>query len=319
MRYLNFPWIDRPVSVLGMGTATRVFAPDTYRQAAELLDAFLAAGGNCIDAAHIYGFGASEKVLGRWLRERGVRSQVLLIDKGCHPIVDPQNLFGTPWQPRVTPEAIHADLAESLERLQTDTIELYLLHRDDENVPVGPLVQALNAEQASGRIRAFGASNWRSSRVDAANAFAGEHGLNGFVISSPQFSLARPESMFFPGTISASDGDLAWHTQQQFPMLAWSTLSAGFVNQAVYSQVHNDDPIVRTFETESNFECIQRARELAARKGITPVQVALAYVLHQSFPVIALIGPTTIEHLHELLDSVQVALDDSDITYLEGR
>ncbi len=317
MRYLHLPGIDQPVSILGLGTGTRVFTPETYSQAAELLDAFLAAGGNCIDAAHIYGFGAGEKTLGRWLRERGTRGQVVLIDKGCHPVVDPQNLFGNPWVPRVTPEAIHADLAESLERLQTDSIDLYLLHRDDENIPVGSLVEALNAEQVRGRIRAFGASNWRSERLAAANAYAAEHGLKGFVISSPQFSLARPTHMFFPGTVSASETDLAWHTRQQFPMLAWSALSAGYVRRAAYARIDENDPIAQTFVANANFERMQRARELAAHKGTTLAQISLAYVLHQSFPTIALIGPTTSDHLRELFGAVQVTLNDSEVAYLE--
>jgi aryl-alcohol dehydrogenase-like predicted oxidoreductase len=319
MRYLELQGISQPVSILGFGTATRVFTPDTYDLAAGLLDAFLAAGGNCIDAAHIYGFGASEKTLGRWMRERGTRTQVVVISKCSHPVVDPQNLFGKPWEPRVTPEAIHADLVESLERLQTDTIDLYLLHRDDENVPVGPLVQALNAEQAQGRIRAFGASNWSIARIVAANAYAVENGLSGFVISSSQFSLARPASMFFPGTVPASDDDLAWHARQQFPLLAWSALSAGFVRRAAHPEGQDDDPIAQTYETDANSERMRRAQELAARKGFTLTQVALGYVLHQAFPIIALIGPTTVVHLQELLGSVQVMFDEAEIAYLEQR
>ena len=165
MRYVNPAGLDNPVSVIGLGTATRAFTPETYNRAAELLDAFLDAGGNCIDTAHIYGFGNSEKTLGRWLEESGRRGEIVLITKGCHPAVDPQNLFGKAWAPRLTPEAIRADLSESLERLRTDYVDLYLLHRDDEAMPTGPLVEALNQEQARWRIRAFGASNWRVERI----------------------------------------------------------------------------------------------------------------------------------------------------------
>ena len=129
----------------------------------ELIDAYLAVGGNCIDTAHIYGFGESEKALGRWLEQSGRRDDILLITKGCHPHVDEAGQFGPP---RVTPEAIHSDLSESLERLGTDHVDLYLLHRDDETVPPGPLLEALNEENASGRIRAFGASNWTVKRID---------------------------------------------------------------------------------------------------------------------------------------------------------
>lgn len=319
MRYLQIQGITKPISVLALGTATRVFTPDKYDQAAIILDAFVAAGGNCIDAAHIYGFGASEKILGRWLSERGTRGQVVIIGKGGHPVVDPENLFGKPWEPRVTPQAIHADLLESLERLQIDTIDLYLLHRDDESVPVGPLVQALNAEQKEGRIRAFGASNWRSARVEEANDYAALHGLNGFVISSLQLSLARPASMFFPGTVPASNDDLEWHTRTKFPLLAWSALSAGYLRLAENVRDLGADPIARTYQTGANFERFRRAGELAERKGATAVQVALAYVLRQKFPTVAVVGPTTGDHLQELLGSAQLSLDDSDIAYLEQR
>jgi 1-deoxyxylulose-5-phosphate synthase len=319
MRYIDLPGISQPVSVLSLGTATRIFTPETYDQAEEVLDAFVGAGGNCIDAAHIYGFGASEKILGRWIDKRKMRGQVVLVGKGCHPVVDPQNLFGKPWEPRVTPEAIHADLMESLERLQTDMIDLYLLHRDDESMPVGPLVQALNAQQAEGRILAFGASNWSTARIDAANAYAVENGLNGFVVSSLQFSLARPERMHFPGTVPASQADLAWHARKQFPLLAWSALSAGYVRHAANPEDPVDDPIAQTYDAPANYERMRRAKELARRKGFTLLQVALAYVLIQPFPVLAAIGPTTLKHLDELLGSLQVMLDDPEIAYLEQR
>src|SRR4030095_485028 len=116
MRYINIPQLEKPVSVIGLGTASRLFTPDTYDRAAELLERFLKAGGNCIDTAHIYGFGDSEKTLGRWIQESGLRSELVLITKGCHPAVDRQDIFGSPWVSRLTPEAMRADLSERLAR-----------------------------------------------------------------------------------------------------------------------------------------------------------------------------------------------------------
>jgi aryl-alcohol dehydrogenase-like predicted oxidoreductase len=152
MRHIDIGGLKKPVSVVGLGTSTAAFSPENSDKAADLLEAFLDAGGNCIDTAHIYGFGNSERALGRWFAETGRRNEVVLITKGCHPVVDPDDVFAKPWLPRVTPEAIHADLGESLDRLQTDQIELYLLHRDDESQAVGPLIEALNEEQERGRI-----------------------------------------------------------------------------------------------------------------------------------------------------------------------
>ena len=82
-----------------------------------------------VDTAHIYGFGKSEMTLGRWFEETGRRDEVFLVTKGCHPVVDPDDMFARPWLPRVTPQAIRADLDESLRRLRTDRVDLYLLHR----------------------------------------------------------------------------------------------------------------------------------------------------------------------------------------------
>jgi aryl-alcohol dehydrogenase-like predicted oxidoreductase len=233
MRYVKIPQLEKPVSVIGLGTASSAFTPDTYDQAAELLEKFLEADGNCIDTAHIYGFGNSEKTLGRWLKESGRRKELVLITKGCHPAVNREDIFGSPWVSRLTPEVIRADLNESLERLQTDYIDLYLLHRDDESVPVGPLIEALNQEQAQEHIRAFGASNWRVERIAEANQYAAGQGLNGFVISSPSLSLARPKKMLFPGTLFADEATRQWHRTHQLPLLAWSVPGYWFYERQI--------------------------------------------------------------------------------------
>jgi aryl-alcohol dehydrogenase-like predicted oxidoreductase len=317
MRYIQIDPLDKPVSAIGLGTATGAFTPGTYSQAAELLARFLAAGGNCIDTAHIYGFGDSEKTLGRWFRESGRRGEVVLITKGCHPAVDPQDIFGHPWEPRVTPEAIRQDLGESLERLQTEYIDLYLLHRDDEAVPVGPLVAALNEEQQHGRIRAFGVSNWHVERIAAANRYATEHGLNGVVVSSPNLSLARPKQMLFPGTLFADEATRQWHRATQLPLLAWSSLAAGFLSGRYTPDHPGDESITEVYSLEENFERLRRAQTLAGRKNATLAQIALAYVLWQPFPVVALAGPTTVSHLEGALEALEVELSLEELKFLE--
>ncbi len=317
MRYVKIAQLEKPVSVIGLGTATRAFTPNTYDRAAELLGRFLEVGGNCLDTAHIYGFGDSEKTLGRWLQESGRRGEVVLITKGCHPVVDRQNLFGNPWEPRLTPEAIRLDLGESLERLQTDYIDLYLLHRDDESVPVGPLVEALNQEQTRGRIHAFGVSNWRVERIAEANRYAAQHGLNGFVISSPTLSLARPKKMLFPGTLFADEATRQWHRTHQLPLLAWSSLAAGFMSGRFKPDEPSDENVTQVYYSEENFERLRRAQILASRKNLTLAQIGLAYVLQQAFPVIALVGPTTVSNLDGALGALNVELNLEEMEFLD--
>ena len=317
MRYIEIAPLEKPVSVIGLGTATSAFTPETYDRATELLECFLEAGGNCIDTAHIYSFGKSEETLGKWLQESGRRREVILITKGCHPAVNREDIFGSPWVSRLTPEAIRIDLSESLERLQTDYIDLYLLHRDDESVPVGPLVEALNQEQASGSIKAFGVSNWRVERIAEANQYAAEHGLSGFIISSPNLSLAQPKKMVFPGTLFADEGTRQWHRTYQFPLLAWSSLATGFMSGKYRPDDQSNENMTQVYYSEENFERLQRAKELAARKNVTVAQIGLAYVLGQSFPVIALVGPATVSNLDDVLGALNVELNPKEIEFLD--
>src|SRR5690606_23154974 len=113
-----------------------------------LLNQVFELGGNTIDTAHVYSGGNSERIIGRWMQARGNREQVVVITKGAAHSQDRR---------RMTPFDIASDLFDSLARLQTDYIDLYLLHRDDPHVPVEPVIDALNEHLRAGRIHAIGA------------------------------------------------------------------------------------------------------------------------------------------------------------------
>ncbi len=315
MRYLDISTEARPVSVIGLGTTSRIFGPGGDDRVDALIQAFLRAGGNCIDTAHIYGMGESEKALGRWLARSGRREEIFLVTKGCHPQVDGDGGFG---RPRVTPGAIHTDLSESLERLGTNHVDLYLLHRDDESVEPGPLLDALNDAKEEGLIGAFGASNWTIDRIEAANQYAVDHALEGFVVNSPGLSLARPTEMYFPGTLFADDATRRWHTDHQFPMLAWSTLAAGFAGGRMGPDEDAEvDGVIGVYFSDDNFERRHRAEELGLSSGLTALQVALAFVLSQPYPTVALVGTSQVPNLNEALGAVEVDLTEQEMAYLD--
>ncbi|NQT52881.1 aldo/keto reductase, partial [bacterium] len=166
MEYGEVPGVGKPVSRLVLGTMI-INAGEMERSAA-LLDDAVAVGCTTLDTAHVYGGGNSERAIGQWMDARGNRDAIVVLSKGAHPNQDRR---------RVTPFDIAADLHDSLARLRSDYIDLYLLHRDDPDVPVGPIVEALNEHRAAGRIRAFGGSNWTHTRIAEANAYADAHGL----------------------------------------------------------------------------------------------------------------------------------------------
>jgi aryl-alcohol dehydrogenase-like predicted oxidoreductase len=313
MRYLDISEQTRPVSAIGLGTTSSIFGPGGDDRVDTVIDAFLDAGGNCIDTAHIYGAGESEKAMGRWLARSSRREDIFLVTKGCHPRVDDNGGFGPP---RVSPDAIKTDLSESLDRLGIDHVDLYLLHRDDESAEPGPLIEALNAETEAGRIGGFGASNWAIDRIEAANLYAGDHGLLGFTVNSPGLSLARPTHMFYPGTLFADDATRRWHSEHQFPLLAWSTLAAGFAGGRG-TEAPGLDEVASVYVSEENFERRRRAAQLGQQKGVSGLQIALAFVLSQAFPVVALIGPSKVANLQEGLGALEVDLTSEEIAFLD--
>lgn len=307
MKYGSIPGVSDRVSRLVLGSGAFGTLEDAW---SELLDAFVAAGGTAIDTAYSYGRGESERQLGAWLEARGRHDDLIVITKGAHHLPD-----GTP---RVTPEAIDEELPESLRRLRIATIDLYLLHRDDPTRPVGPIVECLNRHQAAGRIRRFGASNWTTARYEEANDYAARHGLAGFAAISPNLSLAVPRDQMWPNVVSFA-GDrkaLAWERRTQTPLLAWSSGASGFFSGRFSPELRDNPDVVRVYYHADNWRRLERTRALAARKGATPTQVALAWVLHRPFPTFALVGPRTRAELDDCLGALAVDLAPDDLAWL---
>jgi aryl-alcohol dehydrogenase-like predicted oxidoreductase len=307
MRYRRFQPLDRDLSRLVLGTMH--FRDDAMAWPRELLDEWAAIGGNVLDCAHNYGEGSSERAVGRWLRDSGLRQRTVVLTKGAHP--DERGA-------RVTPEAITADLRESLQRLDLDSVDLYLLHRDDPRVPVGPLLEVLTHHRREGRIGAFGASNWTAARLAEARRHAQEHGLDAFSCSSPNLSLARQNVPPWPGCVSASPPqERAWYEATQTPVFAWSSQAGGFFALPPELVARGDTLVGRVYASPENDERRRRAVLLADRKGVKPHQIALAWVLHQPFPTYALIGPASLAELHDSVEALDVDLTAEELDWLD--
>ncbi|MNH82440.1 General stress protein 69 [compost metagenome] len=306
MDYISIPQCRRPVSRLIKGSD--YFKHDVYEKVCQNLDAFLAISGNTIDTANIYCGGESEEVIGRYMKDRGNRDQLVILTKGAH-----HNEKG----PRVTKQDIASDLETSLQRLQTDHIELYALHRDDTNQKVGDIIEWLNEHIQAGRIGAIGASNWTWQRLQEANEYADEHGLVGFTFNSPNLSLAKPNEPFWAGCVSADEDTLVWHERSQFPLLSWSSQARGFFTGRFSPAVRDNADMVRVFYNDSNWERLRRAGELAAEKNVTMVQIALAYVINQPFPTCALIGAQSLEELISCDEGSRIRLTSDEMDWLD--
>jgi aryl-alcohol dehydrogenase-like predicted oxidoreductase len=317
MKTGTIPGLDKPVSRLAQGTV--MIGSAKLDRSFALLDGVFALGCNAFDTGHVYSNGDCERTLGRWIQERGLRDQVVIIDKGAHLNAD---------RNRVTPFDITSDLYDSLARLKTDHIDIYLLHRDDVSQPVGPLVDVLNEHRQAGRIRIFGGSNWSHERIQAANAYAGAHGLQPFSLSSPNLALAEQFQPPWPACVSiggqAGAAAREWYRQTQMPLLTWSSLAGGFFSGRLrrdnLDSLTSDHDLVcaRAYGYEANFQRLDRAQALAREKGVTAAQVALAYVLHQPLKLFALVGCETAAEFAENVQAAELDLTPEQVVWLES-
>jgi len=295
----RIPGLGKPVARLVMGG---MCAETVAGQI--ILDDYFERGGNAFDTARIYARGEADKSLGHWLQTRGVRDESVVIAKGA-------------ITPNCYPEALDRELDESLDDLGLDYADIYIMHRDNLEVPVGEFVDALNGHLRAGRIRAFGGSNWSIARIVEANAYATAHGLVGFGILNNNLSLARMVDPVWEGCLSVGDAaSRAWLEEHQFPHLAWSSQAQGFFTPRARDEDRSDANLVRCWYSGDNFERKRRAAELAAERGFEEINVALAYVLSQPFPSWALIGPRSTGEARSCFRALDLTLTADELAWL---
>ena len=312
MRQWRLTGTDLDVSELcfGMGGfGTRVRGDATDR----LVSTYLEAGGNFFDTAHCYlfweenGDGASERELGACLRRLGVRDQVIVATKGGHPDGGPAYRRPDDY---LSERMLTSDIDESLERLGDARIDLYYLHRDDPRMPVAEILGILNREIQRGRIRQIGCSNWSVQRIAEANVYASTHSMQGFVVSSVMCSLADPEWKIGPEPTMryVTSDEETWHTETQMPIVAYSATGTGY-----FARIPD---ATKTPSNPDNEARRERAQALSVQMGCTPTQVAVAWLLHQPYPIIPLFGTTKPAHLSEILAATDLKLTPEQVHWL---
>lgn len=301
MTYAEIPGTGKQASRIVMGVDNQF----TLAHASVLFDDWVERGGRTFDTGYVYGRGVCEQMLGQWMKKRGVRDELVVIGKGAHT-------------PHCTPEAIGRQLAESLDRLQTDHVDVYLMHRDDPSVPVGEFVDALDAELRAGRVRAYGGSNWSIGRFSAANAHAEANGRAPMTVLSNNLSLAEAEDVPWVGCQSLNHSDeLEWLAETGTILAPWSSQARGFFTGRARPDDTSDEELVRCWYSDANFERLRRAERLASELGVSTPAIALAWVLHQPFPTFPLIGPRQISETVSSLQGLTVALSPEQVAWLD--
>lgn len=304
-------------SRLCLGTAS--FGSEIPRETAFcVLDRFLELGGNFLDTAHIYAawrpgcWGNSERLLGDWMRARGVRDRIVLATKGGHPPLDRMDVG------RCSRADLESDLTESLERLGTDWIDLYWLHRDDPGRPAEEIVETLNAFVRDGRIRAFGASNWTWNRIESARLDAERNGLQPFAAAQPGWSLATyPGPPPIPGMLLLANEDLEYPARTGLPVAAYTPQAKGYFGSENVDWARGGfagpAPKGGEYDSLANRRKLLEAARIGSARGLSANQIALAYLMSNPFPVYPIIGTGNIDHLEEAFGAMDIALNPEEI------
>ena len=315
-KYGKIDGLDKKVSRLLYGTANPPMLAG--EDVDEVLDAALECGIQTFDTAR--GYGKAENVLGRWMKKRGCRDDVVVLSK-CGDVKN--------GVVKVDREVIRSEMAQSLEALQTDYIDIFLLHRDDPEVPVSEVIDTLNEAKREGKIRIFGVSNWTHQRIAEANNYAMENGLYGFSVSSPHFGLAEQICDLWGGgcvTITGDGNEEAreWYRKNQMPVLAYSGLARGFMSGKVKSTDENSEALkslldpfaIKGYVSHRNFLRLARCEELAKKKNCTVAQIAMGWMYTQGLNLYTAAATTKPERLQENLRALYIDFSQEDINYL---
>jgi len=297
LRYGQVAHIDKPVSKIVAGTDYLLGQPKEV--SFEAYDIFWEAGGRAFDTAHCYG--ENSRVFGEWVGSRGVASEAIFFDKGCHP-------YGSP---RVTHSDMLSDIEQNHEKIGVGYTDFFVLHRDNPEIPVGEIVDWLNEFKERGLIGAFGGSNWTHERIAAANEYAAVSGKQGMSLNNPNMTLAANSEPLWGGCLTIGPEGRTWHEQSQLPLFAWSSMARGYFAHTT------DADVVRAYDNEVSRARRERASKMGEEKGVSAMQIAMAWVLNQPFPTFALAGLRTPDQAREALAAVDIVLTPDEVRWLE--
>ena len=298
----------RDVSILALGTAD-YGGTFPEAKAREFMDAYVEIGGNFIDTAHVYGDfatpknGESEKVIGRWMEQRRNRDAIFLSTKGAHPRLSTMNVG------RLSRSEIRGDMAESLDALRTDHVDVYWLHRDDVSRPVGDVMETMQSLLDDGSTRLIGASNWSAARIREANAYAAGHGLTPFCANQPQFSLATQMIVEDPTLVPMDAETYRLHVETGMICAPFSSQAKGFFSKLDALGADGlPDKARRRFLYPENLAIYDRLKALQAQTGYSVGALALAWLTAQPFPVFPLCGATKLSQIEAMKEAGSAVL-----------
>ncbi len=312
MEYRRLGRTGLKVSELCLGTMQWGWSANE-EESFKVMDAFMEAGGNFIDTADVYSRwvpgnpgGVSEEIIGRWLKARGNRNQVILATKLKGKMGDNPNDQG------LSRKHVFEAVEASLKRLQTDYIDLYQCHSSDPETPVGETLQALDDLQKAGKIHYAGASNYKAWELVES------------LWSSQKNQTLRFDSLQ-PFYNMASRGEFEKELKTvcekyQIGVIPYSPLAAGFLtgkyDQNKTPESARAESVIKRFANETGWKTLEAVKTVAKELNSNPTAVSLAWLLAQPVITAPIIGANSVEQLKASLDAVSLKLSEEQIKRL---
>lgn len=318
MKYTTLPNTQLTVSEICLGTGD-LGGTIERKTSFQILDAFIDQGGTFIDTAAIYNDwipgekSRSEKLIGAWVNLRKNRDHLVITTKGAHPRLESMQVG------RLSRQEIFTDLESSLANLQTGLIDLYWLHRDDRSRPVGDILETLNTAVEMGKIRYFGASNWRADRLEAARVYAAEHNLRGFAADQMLWNAACIDREGIPDkTIEIMEKTLFdFHTRTGMAAVAFTSQANGLFSHIAAGTLDSMKPdLLNHFPLEANLARYERIQKVMQDTNLTLTQVVLGWLLSQPFLTIPIVGCKTVQQVKDSLTAAGVRLQPNQLEWI---
>ena len=265
-------------------------------------------GINFYDTADVYNGGQSEVLTGRLLRKLfGMREEYVVATKVNGKTMPGENGQG------LSRKHIMASIDASLERLGTDYVDLYQIHRFDRHTPVQETMDALHDVVKAGKARYIGASSmyaWQFAKAQAAAPTP-------FVSMQNHYNLVyrEEEREMIPQCLDQGVGVIPWSPLAR-GMLTGNRTRSG---EKLTTRAQTDAFADSLYKPETDFDVVERADEVASERGVSTAQVALAWLLHRPGVTAPIVGATKLEHLDDALAAEQLSLSDAEIERLEER
>jgi aryl-alcohol dehydrogenase-like predicted oxidoreductase len=314
MQYVNLGSSGLKISRLCLGAMTYgdpnwrawVLPEETSRP---FISRALELGINFFDTADMYSLGVSEQILGRAIKDFARRDAVVIATKVYQPMSDAPNDRG------LSRKHVLASIDASLARLGTEYVDLYQIHRWDAETPIEETLSALHDIVRAGKVRYIGASSMAAWQFAQALYLADRHGWTRFVSMQNHYNLVYREE---------EREMLPLCRDQGVGIIPWSPLARGFLagnrrtaDRGDTARAATDTIAHKLYYADSDFRIVDRVGELAARRGVSPAQIALAWVLKQPGVTAPIVGASKMPQLDEALAAVDITLTDEECAALE--